>query len=111
MVQTIPIRVRRRRWANGSFALQWTAMRADIRDRLRRLGVHKGAGHLKVSVPRGRDIAPDIPAKSEPARAPVTPLAPDRDTPLWNLELESTMGRAFVRRTRYALDYQHGGYA
>jgi uncharacterized protein len=94
-------------------------MKADIRERLRRLGVHKGAGHLTSAPPRHHDapiVERDQPADStassvQPlASPPSLSVAPSSD-PLWNLELETDFGLAFVRRTIYPLDHRHGGWA
>lgn len=68
-------------------------MSSDLRDRLKRLGklgVHTGVTHLKPA----------------PAPAPVVtrPSAGD----LWNIELPTPFGPAFVRRTRFPLDHRHG---
>ncbi|MCL5999268.1 MAG: ribonuclease H-like domain-containing protein [Chloroflexi bacterium] len=89
-------------------------MNADIRDRLRRLGVHKGVGHLKPrpvtlsrtglsDADREQEVELDLSHGSPPSE-PIDP-----DAPLWNLELTTTYGNAFVRRTVFPLDHQHGG--
>jgi uncharacterized protein YprB with RNaseH-like and TPR domain len=82
----------------------------DLRDRLKRMGVHKGAGHLKPSplaaardAEGGRTSAQD--AVPGPGRAPDEP----GERPLWDLELRSAFGPAFVRRTTYPVDHRHGG--
>lgn len=69
-------------------------MSSDLRDRLKRLGVHKGVAHLKPAVQpasQSAGLAGDAPA-----------------LPLWNLELPTPFGPAFVRRTRFPLDHRHG---
>ncbi|MDW8054432.1 MAG: ribonuclease H-like domain-containing protein [Anaerolineae bacterium] len=61
-------------------------MEADLRERLRRLGVHKGIAQLK------------------PARSPLPPAHFTDDlTPL-----ETPLGFAYVRSRRFPLDYAHG---
>lgn len=60
-------------------------MSADLRERLRRLGVHKGAAHLKLARPAQ---LPD--AEFEAVHTP--------------------LGLAFVRRTVYPLDAPHGAH-
>ncbi len=85
-------------------------MNQDIRDRLRRLGVHKGAGHLPPPPARvNRFHEREEEAPTRPALPTSMPL--DVDAPLWNLELETATGRACVRRTQYPLTHQHGDYA
>jgi uncharacterized protein YprB with RNaseH-like and TPR domain len=83
-------------------------MNQELRDRLRRLGVHKGAGHLAPPPRANRfhEREEEIPTPPVlPAGAPL-----DADAPLWNLELETVAGRACVRRTQYPLTHQHGDY-
>ncbi len=73
-------------------------MNNDLRDRLKRLGklgVHKGVAHLKP-----------VPA-SAPAPAPIVTRQSSVGD-LWNLELPTPFGPAFVRRTRFPLDHRHG---
>lgn len=60
-------------------------MTADLRERLRRLGVHKGIAHLKAT----RVVQPPSPA--------------DELTPL-----ETPFGFAYVRRQNFAFDQLHG---
>ncbi|MCS6773934.1 MAG: ribonuclease H-like domain-containing protein, partial [Thermoflexales bacterium] len=61
-------------------------MEADLRERLRRLGLHKGVAQLK------------------PVRPPFPPAHPTDDlTPL-----ETPLGFAYVRSRRFPLDYAHG---
>ncbi|HEY3291729.1 MAG TPA: ribonuclease H-like domain-containing protein, partial [Anaerolineae bacterium] len=89
-------------------------MNNNLRDRLRRLGVHKGAGHV-VSAPRhaarfgrenmtGRDEAAILAYE----RAPYSAAS---DAPLWNIEQETAYGLARVRRTHYPLQHQHGDWS
>jgi uncharacterized protein YprB with RNaseH-like and TPR domain len=96
-------------------------MSADLRDRLRRLGVHKGAGQLKPATPL-RGTARDASSRESGQRrdqgatlgftassaSSVLP-AIDPAAPLWNLELTTSFGRAFVRRTVFPLSHLHGG--
>ena len=103
-------------------------MTADIRDRLRRLGVHKGVGHLKPTArPRtpGHGLQMPDSDTAAPSREPTSLHAEHprgasnlesprgasnlESLPLWNLELESAFGLAFVRRTVFHVDHQHGG--
>lgn len=68
------------------------AVSNDLRDRLKRLGklgVHKGVTHLK------------------PAPAPTVNRQSSVGA-LWNLELSTPFGPAFVRRARFPLDHRHG---
>src|SRR5207244_2570809 len=87
-------------------------------DRLRRLGVHKGAGHSTPVAPqrtgvRDREARLDTNGERslEPSLQDLKTLAADHQSPLWNLELHNAFGRALVRRTHYPLDHRHGGYA
>lgn len=64
-------------------------MAADLRDKLRQLGVAKGAAHIST-----------LPAK--PRRRQLLASLPD------GREVESTWGQAFVIEERYALDFIHG---
>ncbi len=79
-------------------------MSSDLRDRLRRLGVHQGAAHLK---PR----APLRPARPEPAPA-ATPSEtlphPVGAQPAALQQMQTAFGQAHVRREAYSLDYAHG---
>ena len=85
-------------------------MNNDTRDRLRRLGVHKGAGNLKPASrkPPRPGFERESPGPVEYARAPRSAAA---KVPLWNVEQDTDYGLAYVRRTRYALDHRHGGWA
>ncbi|MCS6848374.1 MAG: ribonuclease H-like domain-containing protein [Anaerolineae bacterium] len=65
-------------------------MNPDLRERLRRLGVHKGAAHLKPSRPA---LQPD--RTGTPARAQLEPL-------------RTPFGYAHVSRSAYALAHRHG---
>jgi len=81
-----------------------------LRDRLKRLGVHKGASQLKPSRPGA--AAP----KEIPVEAPFHPQASQPRSqlarqPLWDLEQATAYGTAFIRRTRYPVDHIHGGRA
>ena len=79
-------------------------MSADLRDRLRRLGVHKGAGHLK---PR-----PGPPSISAPPEVTVARRADREDRLVAALEQQQTaFGIAHVRRARYAPNHMHGNRA
>jgi uncharacterized protein len=83
-------------------------MSSDIRDRLRRLGVHKGAAHIK---PPARKATPthviDEPAP-DTSRSTLHAPRSTANEPLWDLELDTPAGPAYVRRTTYPLDHQHG---
>ncbi|HEY3341230.1 MAG TPA: ribonuclease H-like domain-containing protein, partial [Anaerolineae bacterium] len=83
-------------------------MNQEIRDRLRRLGVHKGAGQPPPPAAHVNRFHEREEAPTRPALAASTPL--DADAPLWNLELETSTGRACVRRTQFPLTHQHGDY-
>src|SRR5690349_3573793 len=99
-------------------------MNQDIRDRLRRLGVHKGVGQVKPTDTRERRFyereegapaqapAGERLAGEKPAPTRVTAVGPpiDPHAPLWNLELATNGGRALVRRTQFPLNHQHGEY-
>ncbi|MCS7059724.1 MAG: ribonuclease H-like domain-containing protein [Anaerolineae bacterium] len=66
----------------------------SLRERLKRLGklgVQKGVAHLK------------------PAMHSVGATQAD-PTPLWNVELSTPLGPAYIRRTKYPLHYQHGAH-
>ena len=76
-------------------------MSNDLRDRLRRLGklgAHTGA-------PKG--VTPLKPAPIAPHPSSVV-RRPSPTENLWNLELPTPFGPAFIRRTRYPLDHRHG---
>jgi uncharacterized protein YprB with RNaseH-like and TPR domain len=85
-------------------------MNKDIRDRLRRLGVHKGAGNLKPAL-----LSQPRPGHAQGATEAVTyvraPRESEVDVPLWNIEQDTDYGPAYVRRTRYTLDHRHGSWA
>jgi uncharacterized protein YprB with RNaseH-like and TPR domain len=85
-------------------------MNQDLRDRLRRLGVRKGAGQVN---PPTRDRRFHEREEEERSRPAVTAVGPplDVDAPLWNLEVQTPAGPAYLRRTQYPLDHQHGDYA
>ena len=85
-------------------------MNKDIRDRLRRLGVHKGAGNLKPAPARlsRPGYEREVLAAAAYERAP---RQSGNIAPLWNTEHDTDFGKAFVRRTRYPLDHRHGGWA
>jgi uncharacterized protein YprB with RNaseH-like and TPR domain len=74
-------------------------MNPDLRERLRRLGVHKGTSHLKPS--------PQAEYEQHAQRA--APLMGDA---LATLEpVRTALGMAHVRRARYTLDHVHGDRA
>lgn len=78
-------------------------LRAGLRERLRRLGVHKGAAHLKSSSPAAREPT------RESARVPEH--RPDHTAPPASLEPVNTpFGRAHVRRASFDLAYRHGSH-
>lgn len=110
-------------------------MSTDIRDRLRRLGVHKGAAHLKPSAAKQaelererqglrpeRDAAPrdedfispaDIAAQRDSRQS--SPTIDDQsnqaEAPVESCQLthiETPYGIASFRRVSYALDHTHG---
>ncbi len=66
-------------------------MATDLRDKLRQLGVTKGAAHIQP------------PAQPRRARA--------LESLLDGQEIESSAGKAFVVEERYALDHAHGDTA
>jgi hypothetical protein len=76
-------------------------MDPDLRERLRRLGVHKGAAGLKTLKPS---------AEAELAAARAQPreraAAAGRDAPLE--PIRTALGYAYARREVYALDHRHG---
>ncbi len=74
-------------------------MNPDLRERLRRLGVHKGASHLKPS--------PQAEYAHSLARA--TPLKGDEVAVLE--PMRTALGMAYVRRMRYTLEHVHGDRA
>ncbi len=65
-------------------------MDVSLRDKLKRLGVQKGAANLKPV--------------AEPARV----IALDSHEPLWNVEERTPYGIARIRRAHYDLQHQHG---
>ena len=88
-------------------------MNQDLRDRLRRLGVHRSAGpHAAGSTSHSLhdERFHDLEVESDQTPAPVAGLPLDLSVPLWNLELQTPAGRACVRRTQFPLDHQHGDY-
>jgi uncharacterized protein YprB with RNaseH-like and TPR domain len=75
-------------------------MNSDLRERLRRLGVHKGASHLKPS-PQA-EYAQSAPRNPAPLKGDeVAVLEPVR----------TTLGVTYVRRARYTLAHRHGDRA
>jgi uncharacterized protein YprB with RNaseH-like and TPR domain len=78
-------------------------MSADLRDRLRRLGVHKGASQLKPRAPR-----PFEPAPVEAPRAMPAPVAPSERLTTVLEPVQTAFGIAHVRRERYGLAHTHG---
>jgi uncharacterized protein YprB with RNaseH-like and TPR domain len=83
-----------------------TGMNSDLRDRLRRLGVHKGAANLKSLKPSPEAQAEQLhrsaaERRSEHTSIPESALASTR-TPY---------GLAYSRKADYALDHQHGNRA
>jgi hypothetical protein len=79
------------RFADSLGSLQSQTMTGDLRERLRRLGVHKGAAHLK---PNKKREAKRV-NREEHA---VTSLEP----------IQTALGEAFVKRERFALKHRHG---
>jgi uncharacterized protein YprB with RNaseH-like and TPR domain len=80
-------------------------MSADLRDRLRRLGVHKGTAGLAPRIP------PRPPPPPSPSVAQVQRAASDEPHPLETASLDevrTAFGVAHVRRAVYALDHAHG---
>jgi len=99
-------------------------MKANLRDRLRRMGVHKGMGQLKLppaqrSRFREEDRTPAISNLQSPisiSQSPISNLAQysghqSPDAPLWNLEKQTALGPAFIRQTRYPINHQHGNHS
>jgi uncharacterized protein YprB with RNaseH-like and TPR domain len=75
-------------------------MNADLRERLRRLGVHKGASHLKPS-PQA-EYTQSAPRSAAPLKGDeVAVLEPVR----------TALGVTYVRRARYTLEHRHGDRA
>ncbi len=107
-------------------------MSTDIRDRLRRLGIHKGASHLKPSpakllelererlglrperdpAPRHEDYLSQADIKGDlDARQSAPTLEDQVDTPSEPIRLTDSptpYGPASYRRVIYPLDHQHG---
>ena len=75
-------------------------MDVSLRDRLMRLGVHKGAAHLK---PRAFTTA----ITQQPYYDAAT-RRPPASTALWNIEAQTIFGVAKILRTEYAVDHVHG---
>ncbi|MGQ9903147.1 MAG: ribonuclease H-like domain-containing protein [Anaerolineae bacterium] len=74
-------------------------MSSDLRDRLKRLGklgVRRGAAHLK--------------SNPQPVQSESAPVKLSEPSSLWNLELPTPFGPAFLRRTCFPLDYRHGDF-
>lgn len=69
-------------------------MNRDLRDRLRRLGVHKGIAALKPS------------AEAQAARLERAAIGPADEARLE--PLRTALGTAYARRAEYALDHRHG---
>ncbi len=77
-------------------------MNNDLRDRLRRLGVHKGAANLKT-------LKPSLEAQVEQARKTTHPTSLPRGEELSALTPTRTpYGYAWASRASYTLDHQHG---
>lgn len=74
-------------------------MNADLRDRLRRLGVHKGTSHLK----------PSPQAEYAQSSRHATPLK-DEETAVLE-PVRTALGVTHVRRARYTLAHVHGDRA
>ena len=72
-------------------------MNSDLRERLRRLGVHKGTAHLKPSRPESDDRLE--------ARAPAVFTC---DAPATLEAIRTPFGHAYVRRVDYMLTHRHG---
>ncbi|MCL4505689.1 MAG: ribonuclease H-like domain-containing protein [Chloroflexi bacterium] len=77
-------------------------MNGELRDRLRRLGVHKGASNLKPAIQRGENLPRH--------ESPISNLQSLTSAPLWHFEEQTAFGIAYVRRAIYPLDHQHGGW-
>ncbi len=69
-------------------------MNEELRERLRRLGIHKGAAHLK-------------PAATQTEQK--TSLSHDVQTILGGCEVETPEGPAYVVKEHFERDYWHGG--
>ncbi len=70
-------------------------MELSLRDRLKRLGVHKGPGALKPLVPAGEATSIARPASTSSAI-------------LWNVEAPTIFGPALIARTVFATGHVHG---
>lgn len=73
-------------------------MDGSLRDKLLRLGVHKGASQLRPRVPPA--AAPDIPLANNPRAAAVDEL--------WNIEAHTMFGVVKILRTTFGVDHVHG---
>ena len=81
-------------------------MNSDIRERLRRLGVHKGVGHLKPSPARQLESLRATREVHEDT------IAPDASSTLLALERIATpYGNTVLRRASYGLEHVHGDRA
>jgi uncharacterized protein YprB with RNaseH-like and TPR domain len=78
-------------------------MSSDLRDRLRRLGVHKGTAHLTPRVP-----PPSAPSAPPIARRSELHPAQDHVEAAVLEEVRTPFGPAHVRRASYSLDHAHG---
>lgn len=88
---------------SGAQSYNCSSMNPDLRERLRRLGVHKGAAHLKSSPPAARKPA------RESARVPEH--RPGHIAPPASLEPVNTpFGQAYVRRASFDLAHRHGSH-
>jgi len=80
-------------------------MNTDLRDRLRRLGVHKGTSNLKPSqvtaAEQFRKANSPLPGHETAPQVAGDPLQP----------IQTLYGYTFARRADYAHDHVHGGYA
>jgi len=77
--------------------IQWAGMNSDLRERLRRLGMHRGAAHLKPAQPESDD--------RHEACAPVVSTS---DTEALLEAIRTPFGHAYVRRVDYVLTHRHG---
>ena len=75
-------------------------MDVSLRDKLKRLGVHRGAAHLKPRVPTaGVAQHPATDYTTHNLSAPAD---------LWNIEAQTIFGAAKILRTSFELDHVHG---
>jgi hypothetical protein len=78
-------------------------MNSDIRERLRRLGVRKGAAHLKPSAAKRLEIGDSRLENSDDGNL---------QSPISNLQaltpIPTPYGEAVLRRARFSLDWAHG---